>query len=73
MKISKEPLTVEGVWEVISVSSADTESSLIGRKVSISRQADNYVADKVPSDGNPTIYKGNERRIVRTSIELLND
>lgn len=65
-------LTVEGTWEVISVSSG-TEKSLIGSKVSISRQGDSYIVNSVPPDGNPTIYTGNERRIVRTNLELIND
>jgi hypothetical protein len=65
-------LTVEGVWEVISVSS-DTERDLIGIKISISRKGDIYEIRRVPDDNNPVIYTGNERRIVRTEIELLND
>lgn len=70
----QDNLTVEGIWEIVSVSS-DTQNKIIGSKVSISRNGDSYVVDSVPPDGNrgPTIYKGNERRIARTNLELVDD
>ncbi len=66
---AEDAQTVEGVWEVISVSSA-TDNSLIGSKVSISRNGDSYEV-KGMNDDSPRIYAGNERRIVRTAIEDL--
>ena len=70
--IGAEPLTVEGVWQVISVSSPiDNES--VGVKTSISRKGDIYEVIKRFPNGNPTIYNGNERRIVNTNMELIID
>jgi len=62
--------TVEGEWEIVSVSS-DTEKSMIGSKVSISRNGDSYEVKGINADSRPRIYTGNERRIVHTAIEDL--
>jgi hypothetical protein len=67
---AEENLSVEGVWEVISVSS-DTETDLIGSKISISRKGDGYEVKSVPDDNRPRIYSGNERHIVHTELEYL--
>jgi hypothetical protein len=52
--IGAEPLTVEGVWQVISVSSPiDNES--VGVKTSISRKGDIYEVIKRFPNGNPEL------------------
>jgi len=66
----QEPLTIEGVWEVLSVSS-DTERSLIGHKITISRKGDRYEVKRGVEDNNPWICSGNTTHIVCTEIQLL--
>ena len=68
---AEEHFSVEGEWEVISVSS-DTETDRIGSKISISRKGVGYEVKSVPDDNRPWIYAGNERRIVHTELEYLN-
>ncbi len=64
-----EQLTVEGVWEVISVT-LDTDKSFIGSRISISRQGNRYEV-KGSNNEAPWLCTGNDRRIVYTTIELL--
>jgi hypothetical protein len=66
----QEPPTVEGVWEVISVSS-DAERLLIGHKITISRKNDRYEVKRGADDNNPWICPGNAAHIVCTEIQLL--
>lgn len=65
-------LTVEGVWEIVSVNS-NTDNWRIGSRVAISRQGDGYAVGSLPSEGDPAIYKGNETHIARTELVLLID
>jgi hypothetical protein len=64
-----EQLTVEGVWEVISVS-LDSDKSYIGNRISIARQGARYQIQRLNS--NDSWYcTGNDRRIAYTKMELL--
>jgi len=64
---AEEPLTVEGVWEIISVSSDEVRDQ-IGRKVSISHKGDSYEVKSINKNRPSKIYSGNERRIVNTEL-----
>lgn len=64
-----EPLSVEGVWEIIS-SNFEILRKDIGQRQSISRRGDGYEVKWL--DGRSTIpYTGNEKRIVQTFHEDL--
>lgn len=68
-----EKLTVEGIWEVVSVS-INTDKQYIGNKISISRQGDRYEVKEANTDnGELWFCTGNERRIIYTNIELLHN
>lgn len=66
-----EPLTVEGVWEVIS-SNFEILRKDIGQRQSISRRGDGYEVKWL--DGRSTnLYTGNEKRIIHTFQQDLGD
>ena len=67
---AERPPTVEGAWQIVSVSS-DTERELIGKEISISRKGASY--EVIEWDGVAATCTGNDRRLERTKMELLVD
>jgi hypothetical protein len=65
----QKTLSVEGEWELISVST-DAWRSNIGKRLTITRRGDGYEA-KGSDSASGIIFSGNETRIVRSYLEDL--
>ena len=67
----QKPLSVEGQWEVVSVSTQALRDNL-GKRLTIARQGDGYEV-KWSEKPSGEAYSGNETRIVHTSLKELCD
>ena len=73
---AEDATTVEGVWEVTSVSPLGYETEYdLNHKLSIVRQGDNYEVKWLdgPRAGSSVIYPGSRMRIAKTFNVLISD
>lgn len=73
---AEETQTVEGVWEVVSVSPLNSSAQdILNKKISIVRRGDGYEVQWLdgPLAGAPVAYSGSEKQIVKVYNDPITD